>query len=512
MGLVALLCVNGPHLSLGDDAPSDLSLIAAVKEQDKEAVARLLEQKADVDAAQPDGATALHWAVHRDDLDAVKLLIEAGANVEATNDFGVTPLSLACTNANAATIEALLEAGADVNHALFTGETPLMTAARTGDVKSVEALLQYEADVNAKEPVREQTALMWALGEKQTAVAKTLIEQGADIHAATKLGFNPLMFAAREGDREAAQLLLDSGADANSADKNELSALHVATIRGHGEIAALLLERGADPNADGPGFTALHWAAGTWETELNGANGIRPSAELEWHRMGGVREGKLELVKALLKCGADPNARLKKNPARFGFTVTRQSEGSTPMVLAAFAGAADVMRLLAKHDADLSLKPKSSLTPLLTAAGVNRFRMENAVPEDDLLAAVKTAVELGADVNETDGGGNSALHGAAWIRSKKIIRYLVEQGADVNVVNKRRQSPIYIAQRDGRFPGTGPKVEHSEIADLLQELSVPAVVKRSIKEWPNLPPHVRAAIESLLRGELENLDKSRKKN
>ncbi len=326
----------------GGDPPADQSLIGAVRKQDKSTIGKLLEQNVDVNAAQADGATALHWAVHRDDLETAKLLIDAGAKVDATNDFGVAPLSLACTNANAAIIETLLKAGADPNAALLTGETPLMTAAHTGDLEAVDVLLRHEANVNAKEPIRAQTALMWALGEKHTQVARKLIEHGADIHAATTLGFTPLLFAAREGDLEATKMLVDAGADVNTTAKDDLSALHVATLRGHGEVAALLLDRGADPNADGPGYTPLHWAAGTWETELNGANGIRAPADHEWNRMRGVQEGKLELVKALLDHGANPNARLKKNPARYGFTVTRQPVGSTPLSLAAFAGEAEI--------------------------------------------------------------------------------------------------------------------------------------------------------------------------
>ncbi len=119
------------------------------------------------------------------------------------------------------------------------------------------------------------------------------------------------------------------------------------------------------------------------------------------------------------------------------------------------------------------------------------------------------AVELGVDVNEKDPGGNTALHGAAWIRSSKIIQFLVDHGADVHALNKKGQSPIYIAQRDGRFAGTGPKLEQSAVADLLRELSVPDVVTKSIKEWANIPRHVREAVESLLRGELENIESAR---
>ena len=103
-----------------------------------------------------------------------------------------------------------------------------------------------------------------------------------------------------------------------------MTTLHVATVRGHAKVAALLLERGADPNNDGPGYTALHWAVGTWETEMNGANGMTAPKGHEWDRMRGVQEDKLELVKALLEHGADPNAKLKKSPTRYGFTVMLQ--------------------------------------------------------------------------------------------------------------------------------------------------------------------------------------------
>ena len=407
----------------------------------------------------------------------------------------------------------------------MTGETLLMTAAHAGDLDTVNALLRHGANVNAKEPIREQTALMWALGEKHTEVARRLIEHGADIHATTTLGFTPLLFAAREGDLEATKILLDAGAnanttaqymgtqtysggriDANTTEKVGLSALHVACLRGHGDVAALLLERGADPNYDGPGYTPLHWTAGSWETELNGVNGMRAPKDHEWHRMRGVQEGKLELVKALLEHGADPNVLLEKNPSRYGFTVTStRPKGSTAYALAALAGEADIMRLLVEHGADPSLKPENGLTPLLMAAGLRQHRAENVALEDDLLAAVKVAVEMGADVNETDPGGNTAMHGAAWIRSTKIVQFLADNGADVNALNKQGQSPLYVADRYGRFAGGGPKGERSAVGDLLHELSVPDVVTKSLEDWSTIPRHIREAIESLLQGELDKI-------
>jgi len=488
-------------------ASANQLLIAAVKDQDTSATRKLIQQNVDVNSPQPDGATALHWAVHRDDLETATILIEAGADVNATNDFGVMPLSLACTNGSASMVEKLLNAGAEPDAILMTGESLLMTAAHTGDLDTVNVLIEHGANVNAMEPVREQTALMWALGEKHTQVARALVQHGANINARTTLGFTPLLFAAREGNLNAARLLLDAGAGVNEKSNDEMTPLHVATQRGHVDVAALLLDRGADPNADGPGWSPLLWAAGTWETEMNGANGMTAPKDHEWDALRGVQEGKFDLVQALLKHGADPNARLKKSPRRFGFTTTSQPKDMTPLGLAAFAGEGEIMRLLADHGADLSLKSEDGLSPLLIAAGISRYgvglQQENAISEEALLSAVQAAVELGADVHETGPNGDTAMHGAAWVRSKKIIRFLVEQGADVNALNDRGQTPIYIAEHDGRTAGTGPKLAHSEVADLLRELSVPSAVKTSLEEWATIPRHVRDAVEALLQGELD---------
>ena len=123
-----------------------------------------------------------------------------------------------------------------------------------------------------------------------------------------------------------------------------------------------------------------------------------------------------------------------------------------------------------------------------------------------MAAAVRAAVELGADVNETSPDGDTAMHGAAWIRSKTMIRFLVAQGADVNALNDEGQSPIFIAERDGRIAGSGVKIEHSEIAALLRELSVPQVIKNSMHEWSKIPQHIRFAVESLLQGEMDKIE------
>src|SRR5262249_36362103 len=113
------------------------SLIAAVRAGDVAAARTLVREHVDVNASDPDGSTALHFAADRGEPDLTELLLRAGAKVAATTRYGVRPLSLAAANGNARTIELLLNAGADPNTALLGGETALMTASRAGRTDAV---------------------------------------------------------------------------------------------------------------------------------------------------------------------------------------------------------------------------------------------------------------------------------------------------------------------------------------------------------------------------------------
>src|SRR5262245_5085818 len=137
-------------------AAPDVRVVNAARAQDVAAVRVLVGQRADVNAAQGDGATALHWAAHWNQLDMVRLLLGAGANVNAADDHGVTPLALAATNGNTGIIDLLLQAGANSNARLETGETPFMRAVRTGKLDAVSRMLAGGADVNAAEKWRNQ--------------------------------------------------------------------------------------------------------------------------------------------------------------------------------------------------------------------------------------------------------------------------------------------------------------------------------------------------------------------
>ncbi len=181
--IVRFACL-GLLVAPGIAAAADEAVADAAKRQDKMALRAFIQQRVDINAPQPDGATALHWAAHWNDLEMTETLLKSGARVNAVNDYAVTPLSLAATNGSLEMVERLLKAGANPNLAMSTGETPLMSAVRAGSVPVVKALLAAGADANAKGGGRDQTALMWAVAQKKHDIAKVLIDHRAAVDSA----------------------------------------------------------------------------------------------------------------------------------------------------------------------------------------------------------------------------------------------------------------------------------------------------------------------------------------
>jgi len=418
-------------------------LVDAAKNADKDALRTLISKKVDVNASEPDGTTALHWAAYRDDMDSVELLIRAGAKVNAATDLGVTPLYTAAENGSSAMVARLLTAGANPNLALLAGETPLMVAARSGKAAVVDQLIAKGANVNAH-GTRGQTALMWAVAQEHPDVVKTLLLRGADIHAKSGVyqemmavpphGYLPnnrliphggdtaLMFAARVGDVASAKLLVEAGANVNDADAWGVSATALAAHSDFVELVEFLLDRGANPNAPAD-FTALHEAI-MWRDE--------------------------RMVTALLKHGADPNIPVKN------WTPTRRSSkdrnfgpelvGASPFWMAARFAEPNVMRLLLQHGADPNFvhradfvsgegyKPRKEATnAVMAAAGLGTGKPWVEVPKAKMeplaLEAVKVAVDAGTDVNLAGLDGRTALDAATNSKYATIAAFLTDHGA-----------------------------------------------------------------------------------
>jgi len=497
----------------------DLRLIDAVKHNDTPAVRSLIAQRVDVNAAESDGSTALHWAAQRDNPEIAGLLIAAGANARAANRYNVTPLFLAATNGSAAVIERLLEAGADPNSTSGNGETALMTAALTGRTDALKVLLGAGAALNAAEPIRGQTALMWAASEGNASAADLLIELGADLKAKSKSGFTPLLFAVRNGHIEAVKTLLDRGAGVDDVAPDGTSALNMAIVNAYFELAAVLLDRGADPNAPDPRGSALHTLAFLRKPGADGAAGVGNTPKGPPPPTGNLTA--LQLATTLLDRGANPNVRIdwQERPfAREGGAMRNPPliqlgrhyltyNGATPFYIAAHNGDVEYMRLLARHGADANIRNALNITPLIVAAGLDYWEGETPGPftgvsEAARIEAIQLTIEMGNDVNDhadfgdytMDGdpqymllyyplnqeelsktvqgdprwSGSTALHASVVSGQPGITKFLLENGARVDAKTKLGWTPLMMAE--GIFYANAKK-EYPAAAALLRQAS-----------------------------------------
>jgi ankyrin repeat protein len=427
-------------------------LADAAMRGDRAAVRAALARDADVNGAQIDGTTALHWAVEHDDIELADLLIRAGASVTARTREGVTPLQLAAANGSAAIIDRLLKAGADPNVALTAaGDTPLMMAARTGKTDAIRVLLEAGAGVNAKEAWGGTTPLMWAVSEGHADAARVLIDAGADVDvrshyvaAANGRGFEgrtpladstdaeavefasgwltPLMFAAREGNLELARMLVRAGADVDAEAGDGKTALSIAIFNGNYEVASYLVDNTADVNrADAQRFTPLFWAVDRRNMET--------APNFPWM----VTADPLPLIRKLLDAGADPNALVNNTPR------ARMREGSprivfaTALMRAAFAADLELVELLLAHGADPMVLSRDNETMLSAAAGLAFIHgYHRGKSPEERLQVVKLFVTLGNDVNHHDDYGITPLMAAGNFGDVPIIQYLIDAGADLS--------------------------------------------------------------------------------
>ena len=492
--LVVLLLVGAGTAQAATSEVAD-----AAMRGDRQAVRAALARKADVNAAQVDGTTALHWAVERDDLEMADLLIRGGARVDARTREGVMPLQLATVNGSAAMLDRLLKAGADPNAPFTTaGDTAIMMAARTGKTDAIRVLVESGANVNAKETWGGTTALMWAVSEGHADATRALIAAGAEanarsnyVAAANGRGFEgrtpvanrtdpkteefasgwltPLTLAAREGDVELTRILLDAGADVNTVAGDGKTALAVAVFNGNYDVASLLVDRKADVNkADAQRFTPLFWAVDRRNMET--------APNFPWM----VTADPLPLIRKMLDAGANPNALVNNTPR------ARMREGSprivfaTALMRAAFAADLELVNLLLERGADPKIVSRDNETMLSAAAGLAFIHgYHRGKSPAERLQVVKRFVELGNDVNYPDDYGITPLMAAGNFGNVPIIQYLIDVGADLSAHDLGKKNdgqfgssneplmPIDYAIGVGTFVPNNAVIIHQDAVDLM---------------------------------------------
>jgi ankyrin repeat protein len=491
----------------GTAAAADNSLAGRIQAGDRSAALKMIAAGADVNAAQGDGTTPLHWAVYKIDAELTRALLARGAKPNVINNYGSSPLAEAVKVADARLVGMLLDAGSDANAPNQEGQTALMLAARSGSVDVAGLLVRHGADVNAKEKWRGQTALMWAADARSAELTRFLIGRKADVNARalandwpTQMtgeprnqyrptgGMTPLLYAARSGCKDCVAALLDAGADPNRPTPDGVTPLIVAMDNFAFDTAKLLFERGANPHVwDWWGRTPLYTAI-----DMN-TYSLDAYEERTGPPIVTEKTTALELARLFLDAGVNPNPQLNMHrPGRGGnsgrFADEIMTTGATPLLRAAGSQDKEAVRLLLDHGARVDVPNVMGVTPLIAAAGLGmepspRFNPDAADVQDRSIATLEMLLAKGADVNARitdvksttarmgrgsslpERGGQSAVFGAVQWAWPRVVQYLIAHGANVDIKDDRGVSPLDAASGRAKSEDNRPS---DAVAKILQ--------------------------------------------
>ena len=488
---ILAILIAAPGFAQTQAQPKPGALANLIQAGDRKAALDKIRAGADVNEAQPDGTRPVHWAVYHVDHELLQALIAKKAKLDVANEFGSTPLAEAAKLADATMVKMILDAGANPESPNQDGETALMVAIKTGELPVVELLVKAGANVNAVEKFHNQTPLMYAAATSKSAaeIVKLLLSKDASVKPRALSndwpnqissepraqyrpvgGLTALLYAARDGCYDCVDAMIAYGADVNLPSPEGVTPLMIALDNDHNEVARLLLDRGANPNVwDWWGRTALYIAIDRKEAVGGGGRGGggrggggRGGGAPGAARAAGSSISGMDIVNALLAAGVDPNAELNSHrPSRGGnsgrFADNQLSTGATPLFRATQSSDMEVIQALLAKGANPNINAMG-FTPFLLAAGVNPGggRGGGGAPNTALMDLM---IEHGANVNAQvtgtrtysmrisyhpppDKEGISALHEAAQAGKIDLVRYLLDKGANPELVDANGHKPI----------------------------------------------------------------------
>lgn len=501
----ALLSLGAAVAFSSAAAAQEGSLTDLVRSGNREAVlAAITSPDLDVNVAEPDGSTALLWATYNVDHELVRALLKAGAKANVTNSFGASPIGEAAKLGDAELARVLLEAGADPDSPNQDGQTALMLASSVGAPRVAELLISHHANVNAVETFRGQTALMWASATNHPEVVEVLVAHGANLNLRAKYedwprqmtsepraqfrhtgGLTALLYAARSGCLGCAVAMVKGGADVNQPNPDGITPLINALDNKAFDMALFLLDKGANPGAwDMTGRTPLYVAVD--QNSFKGTNNFGNPPDPRPPNKATA----MDVVNRLLKMGVDPNHELTRmRPNGFGrgrFSDYMLRGGTGPLMAATLGYDPVAIKALLAHGAEVDLPNVFRITPLMAAAGMTgSFRSAidpvggTTPPPGDIQLHAITVIDLllegGADINarvtdshnrtarltayvyNRENEGKTALFAAAEFGWDKVVRHLLERGADPGVRDKAGKTALDYAREPAPIsPGQTP--------------------------------------------------------